>query len=63
MLRITLISMLFATSAFAHEAGMGPNGGMRVDAAPSVSNWCPTGRKWMFMSRWVRMTASLQPRR
>jgi hypothetical protein len=45
MLRITLISMLFATSAFAHEAGVGPNGGMRVDAAPYRVELVPNGTK------------------
>ncbi|MCZ0963806.1 hypothetical protein [Paracoccus benzoatiresistens] len=34
MLRISLISLFFATGAFAHEPGLGPNGGMRVDAGP-----------------------------
>jgi hypothetical protein len=45
MLRITLISMLFATSAFAHEAGIGPNGGIRVDAAPYRVELVPNGTK------------------
>lgn len=34
MLRISLLSLFFATGAFAHEPGIGPNGGMRVDAPP-----------------------------
>ncbi len=45
MLRITLLSLLLATSAFAHEAGLGPNGGMRVDAGPYRVELVPNGTK------------------
>jgi len=45
MLWITLVSLLFATSAVAHEAGLGPNGGMRVDAAPYRVELVPNGTK------------------
>ncbi len=45
MLRIALISLLSTTAAFAHEAGLGPNGGMRVDAGPYRVELVPNGTK------------------
>lgn len=45
MLRISLLSLFLATSAFAHEAGIGPNGGMRVDAGPYRIELVPNGTR------------------
>ena len=45
MLRISLLSMFFATGALAHEAGLGPNGGMRVDAGPYRVELAPNGTR------------------
>jgi hypothetical protein len=45
MLRLSLLSLVFATSAFAHEAGIGPNGGMRVDAGPYRVELVPNGTR------------------
>lgn len=43
MLRTILLTLLLATPATAHEAGMGPNGGMRVDAGPYRVELVPVG--------------------
>ncbi len=45
MLRISLFFLFFATGAFAHEAGIGPNGGMRVDAGPYRVELVPNGTR------------------
>lgn len=45
MLRISLLSLFLATGAFAHEAGIGPNGGMRVDAGPYRVELVPNGTR------------------
>lgn len=45
MLRISLLSLFFATGASAHEAGIGPNGGMRVDAGPYRVELVPSGTR------------------
>ena len=45
MLRISLLSLFLATGAFAHEAGLGPNGGMRVDAGPYRVELVPNGTR------------------
>ncbi len=34
MFRILLLTLILASPAAAHEAGLGPNGGLRVDAGP-----------------------------
>jgi hypothetical protein len=34
MLRTFIVALLLSTPAVAHEAAVGPNGGMRVDADP-----------------------------
>ena len=45
MLRIILVSLMLSTPAVAHEAGIGPNGGMRVDAGPYRVELVPVGTK------------------
>lgn len=45
MLRISLLSLFLATSALAHAAGIGPNGGMRVDAGPYRVELVPNGTR------------------
>lgn len=45
MLRISLISLFLTTGAFAHEPGLGPNGGMRVDAGPYRVELVPNGTR------------------
>lgn len=45
MLRILVFSLFLATGAFAHEAGIGPNGGMRVDAGPYRLELVPNGTR------------------
>jgi len=41
--RIMLMTLMLASSAAAHEAGIGPNGGMRVDAGPYRVELVPGG--------------------
>lgn len=43
MLRIASLILLLAAPAFAHEPGVGPNGGMRVDAGPYRVELVPDG--------------------
>lgn len=43
MLRIVSILMILATPLAAHEPGIGPNGGMRVDAGPYRVELVPDG--------------------
>lgn len=43
MLRTLLLTLLLASPAAAHEAGVGPNGGMRVDAGPYRVELVPDG--------------------
>lgn len=45
MLRISLLSLFFATGAIAHESDIGPNGGMRVDAGPYRVELVPNGTR------------------
>jgi len=45
MLRIAFLMLLFATFALAHEPGIGPNGGMRVDAGPYRVELVPDGTR------------------
>jgi hypothetical protein len=45
MLRISLLSLFFATAALPHEPGLGPNGGMRVDAGPYRVELVPNGTR------------------
>lgn len=45
MLRLSLLILFFATGAWAHEAGIGPNGGMRVDAGPYRVELVPNGTR------------------
>lgn len=43
MLRILSLLLLLATPVAAHEPGIGPNGGMRVDAGPYRVELVPNG--------------------
>lgn len=43
MLRIASILLILATPLAAHEPGIGPNGGMRVDAGPYRVELVPNG--------------------
>jgi hypothetical protein len=43
MLRIVSLVLLLATPVAAHEPGIGPNGGMRVDAGPYRVELVPNG--------------------
>ena len=43
MLRNALLMMILATPLAAHEPGVGPNGGMRVDAGPYRVELVPEG--------------------
>lgn len=43
MLRIFSLALLLASPAAAHEPGIGPNGGMRVDAGPYRVELVPQG--------------------
>jgi len=43
MLRIMLLALMLASPAAAHEPGIGPNGGMRVDAGPYRVELVPSG--------------------
>jgi len=43
MLRIVFTLMILATPLAAHEPGIGPNGGMRVDAGPYRVELVPDG--------------------
>jgi hypothetical protein len=45
MLRTLLLTLLLLSPATAHEAGIGPNGGMRVDAGPYRVELVPDGTK------------------
>lgn len=45
MFRTTLISLFMTTAVLAHEADVGPNGGMRVDAGPYRVELVPEGTK------------------
>lgn len=45
MLRTILLALLLSTPAVAHEAAIGPNGGMRVDAGPYRVELVPAGTK------------------
>ncbi len=42
-LKAALLSFMLAAPATAHESGIGPNGGMRVDAAPFRVELVPAG--------------------
>ena len=42
-LKAALFTLMLALPATAHEAGIGPNGGMRVDAAPYRVELVPSG--------------------
>ena len=42
-LKAALLSFILAAPATAHEQGIGPNGGMRVDAAPYRIELVPAG--------------------
>jgi hypothetical protein len=43
MLRIASLLLILATPVAAHEPGIGPNGGMRVDAGPFRVELVPSG--------------------
>ena len=43
MLRIATLLIFLATPLAAHEPGIGPNGGMRVDASPYRVELVPSG--------------------
>jgi hypothetical protein len=43
MLRTLMLILLLTSSAAAHEPGIGPNGGMRVDAGPYRVELVPEG--------------------
>ena len=43
MLRIVSVLMILATPVASHEPGIGPNGGMRVDAGPYRVELVPNG--------------------
>lgn len=45
MLRTLMLILLLTSSAAAHESGIGPNGGMRVDAGPYRVELVPDGTK------------------
>lgn len=42
-LKAALLTLMLAVPATAHEAGIGPNGGVRVDAAPYRVELVPAG--------------------
>ena len=43
MLRTLLLTLMLASPAAAHEAGIGPNGGVQVDAGPYHAELVPAG--------------------
>ena len=43
MLRMMMLALMLASPAVAHEPGIGPNGGMRVDAGPYRVELVPNG--------------------
>ncbi len=45
MLRLSLLSLFLASAALAHEPGIGPNGGKRVDAGPYRVELVPNGTR------------------
>lgn len=45
MLRISTLFLFLASGAFAHEADIGPNGGMRVDAGQYRVELVPNGTR------------------